>query len=265
MRKSPLLFFAAFFIITNANAQIEKWNLSASVGASLPVGKFGSKNIYDSTASFAELGPAINISLDYNLTKHFGLALLLTGQQNNVDTKSIDKKWEEASPGTRVTATSNNWQIGKIMAGGFISLSLDKHKKFYFTARVMAGALKTNALKFSLFQTNNLTDSFSLNNPPTTSNVSEMKTLNWAFAYLAGVGVKYNVNKKVYLLSNFDYSGTSLRFQDVYYSTTNSIGGGVLHVVGTGTPPATPSGITVPYPKQSFTTINICVGAGICF
>src|ERR1700689_2327924 len=242
MRKLILILSAVIFFATTLYSQNSRWSIDVGAGAAIPTGKFGSKNIYDSAASFANLGPAINISLDYKLTKYFGLTFLLTGQQNNVDMKTIDEKWEEASTQkTLINASSNNWHIGKIMTAGFISLPLDKNEKIYFTTRIMAGVLKTNGLKFSLFQTNNLTDSFYLSDPPTSSYISEKKSLNWAFVYLAGVGLKYNVNKKIYLLSTFDYSASTLKFPSVSFQTTKSAGGVTIGIEGIGRPPVSAS------------------------
>src|ERR1700691_5611471 len=143
MRKLYLLFILAPLGIINSFAQNSKWDIGIEAGAAIPLKNFSRKNIYDSTAAFARIGPAINLSVDYKLSLYFRLLLLLTGEQNNVDTIAMVEQWVAAFPGTYFRITGNNWMMGKVMAGVQTQLPLMSAKNLYFTTRLAAGIVKT--------------------------------------------------------------------------------------------------------------------------
>jgi opacity protein-like surface antigen len=193
MWKLFLILSVALFFSTDLLAQNSRCSINAAGGIAIPIGKFGSKNINDSTASFAKTGPTFNVGIDYKLKKNFGLSFLFSGQQNNVDTKTLDNKLETAYPNSEFHSTSNNWVTWKFMAGAYISLPLDQKNKISFTARAMAGILKTSTYKFSQTQITN--DTLDLGGGTVESLRSEKQTVNSTFTYLAGVGLQYNIYK----------------------------------------------------------------------
>lgn len=255
MRKIILILSIAILSTANVHAQNSRWSINAGAGIAVPTGKFGSKNINDSTASFAKTGPAFNVGIDYKLKKNFGLSFLFSGQQNNVDTKTLDNKLEMASPGSEFHSTSNNWVTWKFMAGAYILLSLDKKNKINFTARAMAGILKTSTYKFSQTQITNDTLIPGGGTGAVESFEYSKQTVNSTFTYLAGVGLQYNLDKIFSFKSNIDYSGASLSFARNGYGSSG-------FVLGTATGGNTSPTIQA-YPKQPFASINWCVGIGI--
>ncbi len=255
MRKLILILSAAILFTSNLYSQNSGWSFNAEAGAAIPTGKFGSKNINDPNASFAEIGPILNLGFDYKLKKHFGLSFLFSVQQNNTDTKAIDNKLQQAYPYYEFSSTGNNWLTWKFMAGAHVTLPLDKKNKINFTARAMIGILKTSAYKFSQSQKINPNDTANLGSGTVTieSYEADWVSLKTTFTYLLGIGLQYNLNKKISLKTNIDYSAATLSFPRFDYANS----GGVL---GTGTPPTQ---TTVAYPSQPLATINWSVGVGI--
>jgi opacity protein-like surface antigen len=253
MRKLILILSVAILFTANVHAQNSRWSINAGAGIAVPMGKFGSKNINDSTSSFAKTGPAFNVGIDYKLKKNFGLSFLFSGQQNNVDTKTLDNKLEAASPGSEFHSTSNNWVTWKFMAGGYILLSLDKKSKINFTARALIGILKTSTYKFSQTKITNDTLIPGGGTGAVESFESRKQTVNSTFTYLAGVGLQYNLDKIFSFKINIDYSGASLTFARMSYTSS----GGVYGTTGN------PNPTIQAYPKQPFATINWWVGVGI--
>ena len=123
----------SFIFLHTTQAQISKWSVSVSIGPAFPLGKFGSKNINDSTASFAKTGFSLNVLTEYKLSRHLGLVLLVDGEENKVDNKAIGSQLEAASPNVTYNVNMDKWKIGKIMAGGSYSTALDKKEKWHFT------------------------------------------------------------------------------------------------------------------------------------
>src|ERR1700722_7885968 len=255
MRKLILILSVVILFIANVYAQNSRWSINAGAGIAVPIGKFGSKNINDSTASFAKIGPAFNVAIDYKLKKNFGLSFLFSGQQNNVDTKTLDNKLETAFPSYEFYSTSNNWVTWKFMAGAYISLPLDKKNKINFMAHAMAGILKTSTCKFSQMQITNDTLIPGGRTGTVESSEYRKQTVNSTFTYLAGVGLQYNLDKIYSFKTNIDYSGASLSFARNGYRSS----GFVLGTTAGGNPNPTIQA----YPKQPFATINWCAGIGI--
>jgi opacity protein-like surface antigen len=255
MRKLILISIVAILFTSNLYSQNSGWSFNAEAGAAIPAGKFGSKNIKDLNASFAEIGPTLNLGFNYKLKKHFGLSFLFSLQQNNTDTKTIDSKLRQAYPDYEFESTANNWLTWKFMTGAYISLPLDKKNKIYFTARAMIGFLKPSTYKFSQYQKTNPTDTASLQgNPIIESYETYWQSLKTEFTYLAGIGLQYNLTEKISLKTNIDYSAATLHF--LRYGYSNS--GGVLS--GTTNPPTQ---TIAAYPSQPLATINWLVGVGI--
>jgi hypothetical protein len=259
MRKLILILNLVILFTTSLYSQNSGWSFDASAGAAFPTGKFGSKNISDPNASFAKTGPMLNLCFDYNLKKYFGFSFLFSGQQNNVDTKAIDSKLQAAYPDYEFHSTSNNWLSLKFMAGVYTSLSLDKEDRISLTARAMIGILKTSNYNFSQSQKINPNDTANLGSGTVTieSYEADWISLKTTFTYLLGIGLKYNLNKKISLKTNIDYSAATLSFPRFDYLNSGTI-------LGTTTnPPNPPTQTTVAYPSQPFATINWSVGVGI--
>jgi hypothetical protein len=245
------------FFLSNIYAQTSKWDASINLGVAVPVGKFGSKNISDSLSAFAKAGPALNLEVSYQFSRYIGFSMLLNGQQNEVDTKKIADKLNEAYPTNYFAIGSGDWNIGKIMGGINLSLPIDNHKKLSFTARIMAGALKTTVPKSIIYE-----DYY---DPGTGFNTQSLATVNkhpleWTFACLAGFGFKYDVYKNFFVQSNFDYSASS---PDAPKAGTRR------PTVITTLPydpqiPLYPAG-SFPTYKQPINSVNFCLGIGLNF
>jgi len=256
MRKLILILNLVILFTSSLYSQNSGWSFDASAGAAFPIGKFGSKNINDPNASFAKTGPMLNLCFDYNLKKYFGFSFLLSGQKNNVDTKAIDSKLSAAYPDYEFYSTSNNWLSLKFMGGVYTCLSFDKEDRISLTARVMIGVLKTSNYNFSQTQRINPKDTANLGNGTVVieSYEADWVSLKTAFTYLVGIGLKYNLNKKISIKTNIDYSAATLSFPRFDYFNS----GGAL-----GTTINPPTQTTVAYPSQPFSTINWSVGVGI--
>ena len=97
--------------ITGLRAQNSVWSVSASVGAALPVGKFGGGHFDDPAQSLALTGLTLNAELDYRLNSRLGVALSLSGQDNPVNALSIEQQIERPNPSESVSIGSGSWKM----------------------------------------------------------------------------------------------------------------------------------------------------------
>jgi len=235
--------------------------MSVAFGAASPVGKFGDNKISDSTNAFAKTGPALNFEGSYKFSRYISFSILISGQQNIVDTKAMVDKLDRAYPGYFFTVRSGDWNIGRITGGISLSVPFGDYQKFNITARVLAGALKTTLPKTVISEAYYVDTLGGIGLAQATKN---KVPLNWAFTWLAGIGLRYNLNKSFFLQGNIDYSASSPKAPHYPVGTiflvgsTYPIGGNAQgSIIPTNTGPHT-------Y-KQPINSINICIGTGINF
>src|SRR5580704_13348952 len=86
------------FLLIFQGVYAQRWSLSLDGGASFPVGKFGKKDIYDSTAAFARVGPSLQLTADRRIGRHWGLSFSVAGEEHGVNTKAAVSKLTQADP-----------------------------------------------------------------------------------------------------------------------------------------------------------------------
>jgi hypothetical protein len=135
--------------------------------------------------------------------------------------------------------------MGKIMAGVQTQLPLMSSKNLYFTTRLAAGIVKTANYTSQLIETRvyDSANLFYLSGRPTYTTSKYYTTpLKWAFAYLAGLGLQYGLNKQFFLKGCVDYSSATPRFFRIYYYSDFGV---------------------KTFPRQPMNTVAICIGAGV--
>jgi hypothetical protein len=200
------LVFSSFSLFSQ-----DRGYIGVSIGPSIPTGDFSSKDMYNQSAGFAKTGAIFDISFGYKLGKNFGLTAILRGQANKVDAQAISDEMSKEFMGDFVgTVRTGSWGIGGLLVGGYSSISVAK--QLNFESRLMLGFLSATSPDMTI----------NLTGPGGTGWVKQSSTSGTAFAYLAGIGLKYNAGKRVCLLANIDYLGAKPEFEDV--ETTTSMG-----------------------------------------
>jgi hypothetical protein len=233
----------------HATKSLSPWSLSASMGVSFPVGKFAGDNYYDSSQSLATKGLALNLQLGYRLNAHFGIGLLLTSQNNDVNNYAIEQSVDRASVGTVAVSGNGSWKIVKAMVGPAMDLPVGQGGKWNFTARIMAGGLKT-AVPTTMLGTVTAYSGggFGSSGGTVSSNsysYASKMGLSWAFAYLGGAGLDYRIDSRWKFLVNVDYSAASVKLPYLFYRHNFSGTGPGGYSIGPGT--------TIPGPLPSNT------------
>ncbi|MBS1597052.1 MAG: outer membrane beta-barrel protein [Bacteroidetes bacterium] len=259
MKKLLIILFIVYNGVTAVNAQTNsKWSVGISFGVASPIGKFGDKNIFDSTAAFANAGPAINIDANYNLNKYVAFSLLLAGQQNSVDTKGMVSQFQKAIAGAFFNVSSGDWNIGKIMGGVRLSFPLDDKQKLNVSVRVMVGVLKTSFPKITITE---VYYSDSLGNIAASQFSKDKVPLDWTFAWLAGAGLKYAITKRSFIQATCDYSASSPKVP--YYPVgLRAFVPGVYGISGNPFPVVLPNNNLPRNYKQPVNSLNVCLGIG---
>lgn len=233
MKRTITVMIALFALITSSYSQDEKGFIGISLGPSIPIGDFASKDVKNSSAGGADPGAIFNLSFSYKLGEsNFGIAGLLHGQSNPFNSQVlIDNVFDQSAP-VNLTVESENWEIGGLMLGGFGSFPITQ--KVSFDTRAMIGYLNASSPEFTITYSTNAQKGW----------IKTESASTYSLSYLVGAGFKFDVGKKIYLLTNVDYLSSNPEFTDV--SIKSSDGNSQKKTI-----------------KQSINSINLSVGIAL--
>lgn len=209
--KNLLTLMVILLLNTFSSFSQDKGYIALSLGPSIPLGDFASKDMDKESAGFAKAGAIFDISFGYKLGKHFGISGLLRGQANKTDAQAMANEIAGKIPfDMNVRVESETWSVGALMVGGYGSFPVDK--KISIESRLMIGFLSANMPKVT----------FNLSTTDESAWVKRSSSTGSSFAYLIGAGIKYDAGKRVCVLANLDYLGANPQYNDV--ETTTSFG-----------------------------------------
>jgi hypothetical protein len=234
-----LLLFLPFSVFPEKKQDKEKKEketqhiyLDASVGVSVPLGKYTVTDRDDESAGYAVTGYFIQVNADWMGKRDFGVAFQYCYQHNPFNSKAKD----DTMYGTLYPLGTKGWSNHYLFAG---PTYIKNFGHFAFDVRAMIGAI------FSFSEVFSNTDAVTLENVHNTAA---------GFAWQFGIGLGYAVSDHVTIKANFGYIGASPK---VDKSTGNYYPGDTI----TGTPPT--SHLTEVNIKKPVSTFN--AGAGIIY
>jgi hypothetical protein len=231
MKKTTILFAVAALIATTCFSQ-DKGYIGISLGPSIPINDFASRDGNNNSAGWATTGANFDITFVYKLGKSLGLSALLRGQANSVDNIAYSNELTKQVGGSW-TVDSKSWTMGGLLFGGYGSFPISD--KVSFDTRAVIGFLNATSPELNL----------TLNGSGGAGWVRQSSVSANSFTYLLGAGFKFGVSNKICLLANLDYLGAKPEFRDV--ELTSGSGGA-------------PTKYTF---SQKFGTINFGFGVGL--
>ena len=233
MKKKNFLSILFLFLLHVCWAQ-DKGYVAVSIGPSIPIEDFASKNSSNEAAGYANPGAIFDVSFQYKFGKYFGISALLRGQANTTDAQAIANELAREINNVLWTVESNPWSIGGILIGGSASVPIGLNDKISFESRAMFGFLNATSPEINITGRTNSQSEWA-------KQQSKMAT---AFSYLLGAGFKFNIAKRICILTNIDFLSAKPEFKDVLI--TNSKGEFISNTF-----------------SQKFGTINIGLGIGL--
>lgn len=250
----------------HSNLNDERWTISVAGGAAIPVGKFASANIWDSTALFGKAGPVIEVTGSYRFNQRWSAILLVSGQQLATNGASAARSLDAAATNRNSFYGYNGgtWRPFRILAGAGFSLPVSKRQPLTFTARLMAGVLKVLQPERALRETP--TDS-TVRSVEWVEDFRPQSELKWQFAAQAGVGIQYGLGKRWLLQGGVDFAGSILIIRDIpMVIATHEYASGPMELLVPPTPSPTPMVFSSPLGYlQPLMTVNVTAGAGFRF
>jgi hypothetical protein len=204
-------------------------SFSFSTGVSFPAGQFGNStvqplgpggeqigflypytgNLYNNKAGFAKTGLHFNVLFEHKINKSLAVTALLFGQRNAVDISTLEKGFSGrvyyiGSDPQRPISFSNwkfdekNWLYTGCLVGGSNEFKIMQHNELFVKLKALAGITYVSLPK--------------LNGSSITTNkqagAAQSNSSAAGFCYLFSTGLKYNYNKKCFLLFDIQYLRT---------------------------------------------------------
>lgn len=196
--KEIFLTFVILTLTSNLFSQVKyqpETYLAISVGGSFPVSDFAE---YDSYAK-ANTGGNTSLMLAIPVSNNFGVYTLVYGQVFSVDDESIADAYRATGLYDSIAVGNKNWILGGALTGGYAFFPID-NGPVSVEAMMLIGGIYTEFPSITISENR-------------TSLIRRDGGQAWSFGYLIGTGLNYSVSKKVCLLLDLSYTGSSFEYQ----------------------------------------------------
>jgi hypothetical protein len=267
------LLLSTFVLIIQTNlifSQVSsKGDIAVTIGPALPIGNFAKTDLYNESAGFAKTGEALSLTYTKPVFKKMAFLISLSGQRNPINVTAMANAFSTAKfydnfylgsgvnnppPQTNYTIYPNwkfekkSWLYAALKIGAEGQFPLNDKNNFQLVTNLAIGVLYATApgLKGS-----SITDTAS-------AIIVQNKTTGFGLIYSFGGGLKYHLNKKIFLTSTLNFTGTNkVTFKDV--TSTFTATKGAPGTLGTSMLQST----TTANGKQAFNSVNFLVGVGV--
>ena len=171
----------SFAQLTSTTKTNKKFVIALTGGPSVPVGKFGKKDINSEKAGFARFGYNLNLNFNYQADKNFGITSTILYSRHKLNIDEIKKVYTEPN------LSVDHYQYYGILAGPMATVNLSD--KVMLDFKLMAGLAEANAPVFTLSSSQQTSDKW-----------------NEAFTWQYGTALRYNINENTCLFTNIYYN-----------------------------------------------------------
>jgi hypothetical protein len=167
---------------------------SFAIGPSIPIGSFGSKDINNSNAGFANVGSKMELNAGIRLTPVVNLNMKGFYSLNGYDESGAINKLTLQQPGSNWKTIGGSWEIYGLLAG--LSYSYPITGKFTADLKALGGVMQTSAPAMTF--TSNSGNSLTANKLSSTS-----------FAYQLSFDGAYPLGRLIDLTGSLEYLSSS--------------------------------------------------------
>jgi len=226
MKKIILILFTIGIYVT-VQSQTKPHFISVNIGASVPMGDYGSTDGNDESSGFATTGANFAIEGAGFINPTVGFGGYLGGNAHNIDEPAFISELNSSIGISGSTLTADPYGVSNYMAG--IYLSVPATDIVFFRFKVLGGMFMARSPEMTITMTNDFNETFVLNMTESTGS---------KFAALFGASALFKVSSRIGIAANFEYTGAEVEFE---YNT----------------------GMDIVTFKQKFTILNITAGLNI--
>ena len=201
------LLFLVISLASFAQSSNKKSSVFVNLGASIPVGDFALKDMYDEKSGLATTGFYFDLGYQYQFEKNFGAIAMFNWKVNGIDKQALNYTLPTGSGGSS-SVSATPWKMSSFLAGFTQDLPLTKNDKLSLVFRELAGVQFTSSPEIN----------YSYSIPGVGASSSQQESSNsTAFSYLLGMGFKYKLSDKLALKLNGDYHSSTPKFMITTY------------------------------------------------
>ncbi|WP_316812887.1 hypothetical protein [Pedobacter heparinus] len=227
---SALLLFCS--VTTFAQSNAKKSSIFIGLGPSIPIGEFGAKDASDEKNGLATTGFYFDLGYQFQFSKNVGAIAIFKWKTHGIAKEALKYAIPDGSGGS-LSINAGSWKMASVLGGITQTFALSKSENFKIEFREAAGVQFTSTPELDV----------NYNIPGVGSSSAKQESQSaTSFAYLLGVGFKYQLNSTLGLRLYGDFNNSNANFKAF---TVNSNG----------------TTLTVPSSKQK--TGNIDVGLGL--
>ena len=186
--------------------------ISISVGAAIPQGDYGLKDLTESSAGFAKTGINMEVSVAKIIKGKTGIAFMYRNQSNNVDQASFSSQYAIRYPSVNWEVVTNPWKINAFMVGSYNSFPIGERKRVSLDLKFLLGMVKATSRE--IVATGQLPGGYIY--------TEQLTGISNSFAYCLGLGLKFEISANCFILIHADYLNTSPTFKNIFIQ--NAVG-----------------------------------------
>ena len=228
--KKISLFLVSLLLFLEVSAQDKRY-VSLSLGIAIPKGEFASTDLYEN-GGFAKTGANFDVGFSYLLKPDFAIGVVLRAQTHGLDAQSMSDQLQTSN-----MVTAGNWSMIAFMAGWNASLPITEKLEFDFS---MVGGIAN-------FYNPELRISYL--SPGGDWKVIVGQGSTFSPAVLFGIGFKYDIAARTFLLMKGDLLVSKAEFDNLKFISTYP---SATTLFGTSL-------------EQKITTVSVNVGVGFRF
>jgi len=215
--KKTLVLCLVFSLVASRGFTQSKGSLTLSIGPTIPLGDFASKNGFAASAGLANVGALADISYQHPLgNSRFGWMARLRGSFNGVSKKATLAPFEAEFPGHRWSMNNSHWTTVAALLGWYYKLPLTP--KLSLQADIGLGAAESWSPKQSI---TGIRDSVGFG-PVDLVQANLHSVSTTAFTGLTGLAVCYRWNSHWALMARADYVYLKPTFHNVTAQLINA-------------------------------------------
>ena len=204
MKKNLPLLLLVLVIQFPTFAQYNQKNWGLSLGASIPVGDFGSMDIKNENSSWARLGINLNFFYEKHLNNsNLGVIGLINAQINPTASQDIANEYWIVFPYYNWTVESGSYKRVNLMFGGFTQFKTSN--EIFFKPRILLGMMTANSPEITTSAIGNGEYQW----------VKQKNKISSAICFSAGISMNLKMTRESSFKIEVDYLGAKPNFKDV--------------------------------------------------
>lgn len=200
MNKKIILFFLINCIYSSFIHAQSKHSVSLTLGGAVPVGDFGLKEYNNQNSGYANVGLNMNLNYGFQINKYVSAMALLGAMTNSIDDSKLFIDVNLSSGNQFKSFNVHSIYKLSLLIGPMGTISINK--KLRLNPYFLVGVSEVNKPDALYVYTNN----------DMGFNESKWST---CLSYQTGIGVDYELSKKLFLVAKIDYNYSKVEFKDV--------------------------------------------------